>query len=100
MSRIGRKPASARLKTADEEGSIRGIFDILEFTHIDVVLANKRLDFACAAAGMLERRIGPIVNGLRLEPLCRCASRFTLVGGLVIVHELIDELFVAAVPNR
>jgi hypothetical protein len=65
-----RKFAYAGAEAPVEEFGERAIPDRLELSHVDVKLADKRLDFARAPARVLINSVEPIIERLGFDPLC------------------------------
>src|SRR5262249_47783896 len=108
VARLGKGPhlAGSRGKLANpwakpsvEELSERAIFDWLELVHVDVVLADKRLDFPRTPARVLVGGVEPVKEWLRFDPLRDGTLGLGLVSRRMIVHPLADELSTMAIPN-
>src|SRR6516225_9175510 len=69
LAGIRGKFANTWAKPSVEEFSERAIFDWLELVHIDVVLADKRLDMPRTPARVLVGGVEPVKKRLRFDPL-------------------------------
>jgi|SRR5215472_14248406 len=75
-----------KAKPSVEELGERAIFDWLELVHVDVVLADKRLDFSRTPARVLVGGVEPVKERLRFDPLRDGTLGLGLVSRLMIVH--------------
>ena len=94
-----RKFAYAGAEAPVEEFGERAIPDRLELSHVDVILADKRLDFARAPARVLINSVEPIIERLGFDPLCNGTLGLAFVVKFMVVHPLFDQLPTLAIPD-
>src|SRR3954469_2636930 len=71
-----------------------------ELSHVDVILANKRLYVSRAIRRVLIRRDEPVPGWRRPQPLHQGLMGTDLVGRRTVIHELLDHTTCSAVENR
>src|SRR5215472_11823712 len=69
LARSGRKLANSGAKPSVEESGKRAVLDRLELIHVDVVLADKRLNFSDTPACVFISCVDPVKERLRFDPL-------------------------------
>jgi len=95
-----RKLSNAGTEASVEEFGKRAIPNQLELGHFDMIFANERLNLARAQARVLIKSVKPVIDWLRLDPLCKRTLRLALVVGLVIIHPLLDQHPTLVIPDR
>ena len=100
LLRSSRKLAQSRPKFTPEKVGERPEYLRLEFRHIDPVLCNEGLDLARAPGAVLVGRNEPVIKASRRQPLGEGPPGAAIVGGWLVVHELLQQPTVSAVPNR
>jgi hypothetical protein len=94
-----RKFTDARPEAPVKELGKRAIPDWLELSHVDVIFADKGLDFARAPARVLVKSVEPIIQRLGFDPLGKGTLRIALVVRLMVVHPLLNKLPTLAIPD-
>src|SRR5436189_6169811 len=70
-----------------------------ELRHIDVMLADERLDLPRTEPRVLICSNEPVHGWRRRDPLHNGSMRFALIGGRTVVHKFVEELVGLAIKN-
>ena len=74
--------SDARTEASIEKLGKRSIAQRLDLGHVDLILADERLNLARTQARVLIESVEPVIDRLRLDPLRKGALRLALVVGL------------------